>query len=154
MRASTSLTLCRRINGPLAVGLAILAGAMTARAQSPERSAWDGVYSAEQAERGAAAYAGECARCHGTDLTGGESAPPLAGLEFMSNWNGLTVGDLFERIRISMPPDGPGRLSRENNADIITLILRFNRFPAGSEDMPNRSEVLRQITLQTYQQDK
>ena len=32
-----------------------------------------------------------------------ESPPPLAGGEFLSNWNGLTVGDLFERTRKTMP---------------------------------------------------
>ena len=154
MRASTSLTLYRGTSAALLVGLAILGGAMIVQAQSAERSVWDGVYSAEQAERGRAVYAGECARCHGTDLAGGESAPPLAGLEFMSNWNGLTVGDLFERIRISMPPDGPGRLSRADNADIIALMLSLNRFPAGSAEMPNRPEILRQITLETYEEDK
>jgi len=56
-------------------------------------------------------YGASCAKCHGDTLTGGEAAPPLTGGEFLANWNGLTVGDLFERIRISMPADRPGALS-------------------------------------------
>jgi len=33
--------------------------------------------------------------------------PPLSGAQFLANWNGLTVGDLFERIRKSMPANDP-----------------------------------------------
>jgi len=36
--------------------------------------------------------------CHGDLLAGGESAPPLTGGAFLANWNGLTIGDLFDRI--------------------------------------------------------
>ena len=57
-----------------------------------------------QVKRGAVLYANACASCHGTALNGGESAPPLTGGEFFSNWNGLTVGDLFDRIRVPRCP--------------------------------------------------
>src|ERR1700687_4687747 len=95
------------------------------------RSVWDGVYTSEQAARGGALYANNCASCHGTSLTGGESAPPLTGGEFSSNWFGLTVGDLFERIRTTMPADRPGRINRQQNADILAYILSMNQFPDG-----------------------
>jgi mono/diheme cytochrome c family protein len=116
---------CRRIAELGLVLAAALAAAQTAQ------SVWDGVYTLEQAGRGAALYANNCASCHGTALTGGESAPPLTGGEFFSNWNGLTVGDLFERIRISMPADGPGRLTREQDADILAYMLSISEFPPG-----------------------
>src|SRR3989442_10485004 len=54
------------------------------------RSVWDGVYSDEQAKRGAPLYSQYCASCHGPELMGGEMAPALAGGDFSSNWNGLT----------------------------------------------------------------
>ena len=63
-----------------------------------KRSVWDGVYTAEQAKRGQARYNQQCASCHGDTLMGGESAPPLAGGEFLSTWNGLTAGELFDRL--------------------------------------------------------
>jgi cytochrome c len=113
------------------------------------RSVWDGVYTTEQAKRGAALYANECASCHGTALNGGESAPPLTGGEFFSNWNGLTVGDLFERIRVSMPADNPGKLKREQDADILAFMLNTNQFPEGSIELDHRTEVLKQIRLET-----
>ena len=58
-----------------------------------------------------------------------------------------TVGDLFERIRISMPQDGPGRLSRQTYADILAHILAANQFPAGKTDLVPNADILKQITL-------
>lgn len=118
-------------------------------AQSPERSVWDGVYTAEQAKRGDALYASNCASCHGSALGGGESAPPLSGGEFFSNWNGLTLGDLFDRIRVSMPADRPGKLSREQNADVLAFMLSVNQFPSGKTELEHQSEVLKQIRFES-----
>src|SRR5262245_48729559 len=99
------------------IGLAMIGvfhSALRAQETSPPpHSVWDGAYTAEQAMRGEALYAQECARCHGADLSGVDEAPPLSGGAFLANWDGLTVGDLFERIRISMPPNKKGKLSRQ-----------------------------------------
>jgi S-disulfanyl-L-cysteine oxidoreductase SoxD len=116
------------------------------------RSVWDGVYTPEQAKRGDALYQNNCASCHGTSLNGGESAPPLTGGEFSSNWNGLTLGDLFERIRVSMPADNPGKLSREQDADILAFMLSMNQFPAGKTELERRTEVLKEIRFEASKQ--
>ena len=42
-----------------------------------EKSVWDGVFTAEQADRGAAAYKTSCSECHGGDLMGDGFAPAL-----------------------------------------------------------------------------
>ena len=118
------------------------------------KSVWDGVFSAAQAKRGQERYAAQCAVCHGDTLSGGESAPPLAGGEFLSNWNGLSVGDLFDRTRATMPQSRPGSLSREANAEIIAFILNSNQFPAGKDDMPQASEVLREIKVEAVKPEK
>jgi S-disulfanyl-L-cysteine oxidoreductase SoxD len=128
------------------LGIAALA-AFTLFGQTT-RSVWDGVYTPQQATRGEAIYGMECASCHGLVLNGGESAPPLTGGEFLSDWNGLTVGDLFDRIRTSMPADRPGHLTRQQNADVLAHILRANQFPAGQTELDTRSEVLKQISLE------
>src|SRR5258706_406718 len=99
------------------VGLSVaLTGALTAGcillAQAP-RSVWDGVYSAEQAKRGQTISGEECARCHSESLGGGENAPALAGEAFLARWQDMTLGDLFEKIRTTMPTDSPGRLGRQ-----------------------------------------
>ena len=64
--------------------------ATIAVSQDTTRSVWDGVYTANQAKRGGGFYNADCASCNGKRLTGGEIAPPLAGGEFMENWNGQT----------------------------------------------------------------
>ena len=121
------------------------------RAQT-SRSLWDGVYTQEQAQRGATIYAGRCARCHGAELGGGDSVPPLAGTEFLSTWNTLTVGDLFDRIRASMPSDKPGSLTRQQGSDIVAYILSVNKFPAGNTELGTQTELLKQIEFDAFKQ--
>jgi mono/diheme cytochrome c family protein len=139
------------------IGLAAVGALYSAlRAQdapSGQRSVWDGVYTQEQAERGHALYNRHCASCHGDTLAGGDVPPPLAGSDFLANWNGLTVGDLFERIRRSMPQDDPGRLSRQQNADVLAHIFSFNKFPAGKTELAHDSELLKQIRIEATKPD-
>jgi len=112
------------------------------------RSLLDGVYTEEQAKRGEPLYAQNCASCHGQSLEGMDMAPGLNGGAFLSNWTGLTVGDLFERIRLTMPQDDPGKLSRQQDADIVAYILLINKFPAGKTELPRETEVLKQIKFE------
>jgi mono/diheme cytochrome c family protein len=131
----------------LALAIVGLAAVYTLRAQT-SRSVWDGVYSQVQAGRGQSLYSEQCASCHGSDLMGQDEASPLTGDQFLSNYNGLTVGDLFERVRVSMPANNPGKLTRQQNADILAYILSFNKFPAGSADLATQTEVLKQIKFE------
>jgi mono/diheme cytochrome c family protein len=121
----------------------VLAGAQ----DPPKRSVWDGVYTTEQAKRGETLYAQSCAACHGTTLEGGEMAPPLTGGQFNSNWTGLSLGDLFERTRISMPQNNPGSLSRQQYADVIAFMLSAGSFPGGKAELPREVETLKQIAF-------
>lgn len=109
---------------------------------------WDGSYTEEQASRGAALYAQRCARCHAPDLTGGEIAPALNSGEFKSNWSGLSVDDLVERIKVSMPQDNPGSLSRQQTADIVAFVLSKNGFPPGKTELAREAEVLKAIRFE------
>src|SRR5262245_56809220 len=104
--------------------VAVLLIQSSLHAKPPTKSTWDGVYSQAQADRGKGLYSEQCASCHGSELTGGEMAPPLSGGEFMAGWDGLTIGDLFERIRISMPQNGPGSVSGQENADRIAFVFK------------------------------
>jgi len=135
------------------LALAAMAGPLCfprAQAPAPEsRSVWDGVYTEEQAKRGELIYKKECGACHGDLLTGGESAPPLTGGAFLANWNGLTMGDLFDRIRKTMPESAPGRLTRQQDADILAFMLSINRFPAGKTELYKQSEMLKEIRFES-----
>jgi mono/diheme cytochrome c family protein len=109
-----------------------------------EKSSWDGVYTEAQATRGDALFSEQCAKCHGPDMTGGD-APSLTGSEFAGDWDDLSVGDLADRLRVSMPQDKPQSLSREQTADIVAAILKANHMPAGQTDLPSQAEYLKQI---------
>ena len=122
---------------------------LAARGQAETRSVWDGVYTEDQAKRGEAVYRKECAACHGDALTGGESAPPLTGGAFQANWNGLTLGDLFDRMRKTMPQSKPGSLTRQQNADVLAFMLSINKFPAGKTELYRQSEMLKEIRFET-----
>jgi quinoprotein glucose dehydrogenase len=126
---------------------ALSAGALVTSitlASSPLKSQWDGAYTKAQAGRGESLYSQHCAICHGPDLLGGEMAPPLIGGTFQSNWNELSLGDLFERIRTSMPLNAPGSLSRQQCADVLAYLLSKDSYPAGQSELPTQTETLKE----------
>ena len=133
----------------VACGLFVALEALTA--QGP-RSLWDGVYTQEQAKRGEAAYVEKCARCHGAELIGSDMNPPLAGPEFLSLWNTKTVGDLFDRIRTTMPQDKPASLTRQQDSDIVAYLLSANKFPASKTELDTQTELLKQIPFDAFKQ--
>lgn len=124
-----------------ALGLVFVFGA----AAQARKTIADGVYSEEQARRGAAIYAEHCSSCHAPDLTGLDQAPPLAGGEFVADWNTLSMNDLFERTRVSMPADKPGTLSRAQMADVLAFVLQKNNMPAGQNDLSESAADLQTI---------
>ncbi len=128
----------------LAGGIWLSASFSAVRAQS-QMSVWDGVYTAEQAARGATLYASECSSCHASDLEGTGPMPALSGDNFRKEWNGQSVGDLFERMAVSMPADQPGKLSRAQDADVLAFILKSNDFPAGKTEMKGSTPDLSKI---------
>jgi quinoprotein glucose dehydrogenase len=115
------------------------------RAGAQQKTVWDGVYSEDQATRGQAAYETDCSSCHQADFAGDGFAPSLAGPEFASAWNDLTVGDLYDRIRQSMPPSDPSGVPPATKVDIVAYLLKGNKMPAGSEELPKEVEGLKQI---------
>jgi len=133
----------------VACGLLVALEALTAQAP---RSLWDGVYTQDQAKRGEAVYVEKCARCHGAQLIGGDMNPPLVGPEFLSTWNTKTVGDLFDRIRTTMPADKPGSVSRQQSSDVVAYLLNANKFPTGSTELENQTEILKQIPFDAFKQ--
>lgn len=111
------------------------------------RSVWDGVYTEEQAKRGATLFGAECASCHGATGEGGEMAPALAGPSFTANYDGLTIGDLFDRSKTTMPVGKEGQLSGQATADILAFMLKSNGFPAGQAELPTQAMTLKTVKL-------
>ena len=130
-----------------ALPLSIGAGAAPASQAPATRSAWSGVFSTGQVERGRTLYNALCARCHGETLGGGENAPALVDERFFAIWAGRTVGDLVEYTRTTMPSDGPGRIPRRRCIDIAAYLLSANGFPAGDQELPTELDALSQIAI-------
>jgi mono/diheme cytochrome c family protein len=133
--------------GALILGICVGISSLPAQ-EKPSSSVWDGIYSDAQAARGAAGYREACKSCHGDDLDGKGPVPPLAGSDFTGNWNGMSVGDLFEKMQTQMPADRPGQLSKEQNAAVLAYILQYNKFPAGKNDLPGDARALEGIRFE------
>ena len=118
----------------------------TAAAQAPAKAS-QGVYTAEQAKRGEPIYKEQCAACHGETLEGSGPMPPLTGPDFAKNWQGKTVGDLFEKTHTSMPATAPGSLSEQQTADILAYVFSISKYPAGTTELSAMAEPLKQIAL-------
>ena len=118
-------------------------------AQAPTRTTWDGVFTAEQADRGAQIYQGMCASCHGPQLGGIDAAPALNGGSFYANWNGVTLGEMADRVKVSMPANMPGVMTRQQVADVLAYIFSRNGMPAGERELPRQIPYLKAIAFKT-----
>jgi mono/diheme cytochrome c family protein len=107
-----------------------------------------GVYTEEQAKRGEEVAGKLCVGCHGPDLTGGEAGPSLVGLEFIGNWTSLTLADFYDRINSTMPADAPGTLTPQQTSDVATYVLKLNKFPAGTTELPSDMAALKGIKIE------
>jgi hypothetical protein len=99
---------------------------------------WDGVYTADQAARGKAAYDVSCAVCHRPDLGGGQGRP-LTGAKFWESWGEDSLGSLYSVIRERMPEPAPHSLSDATYLDIVAYILQRNEYPAGTGELTEQS---------------
>jgi mono/diheme cytochrome c family protein len=109
---------------------------------------WSGVYSDAQAKRGEGIANKMCVSCHGAELMGGEAGPTLVGLEFLGNWSSLSLGDLFDRIHSTMPADAPGTLSLQDTSDVISYVLKLNKYPAGEKELSSDMAALGQVKIE------
>ncbi len=125
------------------------ATAASASASGDARTTTDGAFTSEQEAQGSMVYRQRCASCHGSRLEGKEVAPAITGPVFLTNWTGLTVHDLFERIRASMPADNPGTLTREQVSQVVAFILGANKFRAGAAALSADPETLKAIVIES-----
>jgi mono/diheme cytochrome c family protein len=105
-----------------------------------------GWFSETQAQAGMQAYLGQCSACHGGGLEGRPPFPPLTGEQFLGNWSGRPLAELFDYISSEMPDDRPGELDERTYAQVTAYVLQQNGFPAG-EALEPRSDRLEQLTI-------
>jgi len=122
-----------------AVNVLLLGGAILSF-QDAQRSVNEGVYSVAQAARGQKAFETSCTICHDTGR--------FTGSEFIAQWSGRPLHALFDVMKTTMPEDNPGGLQAQQYADIVSFILRLNKFPPGDSDLLATDESLRAVTME------
>ena len=119
--------------------LLVAIGLRTTPESYGQKTTKDGLYSVEQATRGAELYVKHCERCHTPERVpeGKKPGPPIAGDKFLDTWRDRTVGELFETVLNTMPSDGSVTLTADQALDSTAHILKANGFPAGKAPMKN-----------------
>lgn len=116
--------------GDMAVEAAEEGGAMTVL---------DGVYTADQADRGEDLAQANCMMCH--------SVGEFSNGRYINLWAGRSVGDLFDNLEGTMPYDEPGRLTRDEYAAVIAYMFSLSDFPLGETPLPSDADGLAQIQV-------
>jgi len=128
----------------MAILFLVLAGSLShTNAQQPP-TVRQGVYTQEQAARGAAIYRERCVTCHGDSL-GGRIGPPLTGDDFIVNWQSQPLSELAIKIQSTMPQGSPAKLTATQTADVVAYILQAGKFPAGRAELSADEGAQRQI---------
>jgi PQQ-dependent dehydrogenase (s-GDH family) len=117
-------------NSPRSAAPVRSSGAPTTRRSPPPP------FTRAQVMAGKTAYDATCAVCHGSTLTNGTFATPLAGEYFKRQWSGRTVADLFEKSRSTMPPSAMGSLPATTYAAIVAYVLEVNGSAVGTAELP------------------
>ena len=107
------------------------------------------LYTDDQANRGKILYRDACEGCHAPDLEGGKVVPGVAGQAFVDKWAGRSLAELFDLLLVSMPPEQPSSVSRQDKADMLAFILRENQWPAGVRELPDSVQALDGVLLET-----
>ena len=134
-------------NGVAAAAGLLVTGVMTYGVSAQGKTSNDGVFTDEQATRGANSYQQECAQCHLDDLLGDGIAPSLVGAPFSFRWSELSIGDILVAIRTTMPQGAPGSLSPQAYVDIVAYLLKANEYPTGDMELPTDQDELEAIII-------
>ena len=128
----------------LAAIVASLGTSLALRAQAAKPA----LYTADQAQAGAALYTQSCASCHGAALEG-VSGPALKGQAFgeTAAAQSLNVDALLDVIATSMPQSDPGSLKPEEAAAAAAYILQQNGYPAGTTALARGAAGLKDIKV-------
>ncbi len=111
------------------------------RAGAQETSVRDGVYTEAQADRGADIFSRSCAGCHETDRFIGEQMEP---------WMNQSAYRFFRAVRLTMPEEDPGSLTRQQYADIVAYIIKLNGFKPGSDELQGTDDAMRAVLLESF----
>lgn len=99
----------------------------------------DGVFTADQVERGRKEFQIACASCH---MLGEHT-----GKSFEGKWSGSTLGDFFDLVSNTMPESDPGSLKPEDYVSILAFFLSESGYKEGTTELPADLESLKKIRI-------
>jgi polar amino acid transport system substrate-binding protein len=111
-------------------GFTGLAGVALSAAAYAYAATVPAIYTARQASDGHTVFTQNCASCHNNDLSGGVG-PALAGADFASASDKLSIGKIFTFLSTQMPDGNGGSLTHPQYEDVMAYILSKNGYPAG-----------------------
>lgn len=126
---------------PLLLGCLLTTAALVsigATADDDTRSTAQGVYTAEQAEKGLAVHEEYCAKCHHYSYFQGG---------FLISWRNQPVSGLYDLIKLKMPEDRPGALKPKEYAALLAYIFELNDLPAGDEKLAHDHDEMARILI-------
>ncbi|HEV8397734.1 MAG TPA: cytochrome c [Vicinamibacterales bacterium] len=131
-------------------GAVVIGTSVAAQSSAATKSAWTGVYTDAQADRGEREYGRTCSHCHGLSLEGdgAREVPALVQDTFTRHWKGRTVQALFDSLMRSMPADDRGSMTPRMTADMIAYLLRANGAPAGDQPLPSERDALAALVIE------
>jgi quinoprotein glucose dehydrogenase len=131
------------------VALAIASAGLTAQ-QPPnaDKTIWSGIYTTDQAARGKQRFETSCIRCHNIALLGSDRGPALKGNTFWGKWENDNLGNLYVKIRDTMPQDGGAAVvSDEAKVDILAYLLQVSGATTGREELKLDTSALEGIKI-------
>lgn len=120
-------------------GLLVTLTLLVACAEKPPETTLDGIFTAEQAQRGEGLFNQHCTRCH--------SIQEFTGRSFETIWVGTPTAALYLRIANTMPLDQPGSLGTVQSTALLAHILQENGMPAGETPLEADLEFLTSILI-------
>jgi mono/diheme cytochrome c family protein len=130
-------------------------GAAQAAAEVPagdidtsERTIWDGVFTAAQAEAGKALYTTNCQTCHGATGRGGPGGPGITGAYFNKRWVDSSVLDFYTFAHTQMPPGKAGTIGNEQDyVNIVAYVLDMHGADPGTSELVYNEDQLGNIFI-------
>jgi len=107
-------------------------------ADADPRTTAQGVYTAEQAQRGLKVHEEFCAKCHHYSYFMGS---------FLLSWQNQPVSALYDLIELKMPEDRPGSLKPREYAALLAYVFELNGLPAGEEELEHERAEMEQILI-------
>jgi alcohol dehydrogenase (cytochrome c) len=129
----------------LAAGALALLGGIAMRGADAQSAPVPSV-TAGQVSAGQAAYARNCAACHGADLTGAGPAVALKGAAFQAKWRGKSAAELLDAIA-RMPPGQEDSVTPAERVEMLALLLQANGAPMGDRPLPSERAALERLPI-------